>query len=86
MDITFDDHVKLMIILFMYWTGSKSGAGSIPPEAAGRSRPGDARKPFGYKGPDSEGSQVHDSQSAVRRTGMIRMHDQQDCWLKALDD
>lgn len=51
----------VMITLFTHGTGSESGAGSLPPEAAGRSRPGDTRQPFGYKGPDRESSQVHDS-------------------------
>lgn len=56
--------------LLMCWTGSKSGPGSIPAEASWRRWTGDARKPFGYKGPDSESSQVHDSQFTVWRTGL----------------
>lgn len=59
----------------IYCAGFKSGARSIPSEAAGRSWPGDIRKPFGYKGPDSQGSQVHDSQSPVRRTGISEIQD-----------
>lgn len=58
------------ITSLIYRTGSTSGAGAIFTEAAGRNRTGDDRKPLSDQGSDSKGSQVHDSQFAVRRTGM----------------
>lgn len=56
--------------LLLCKTGSESGPGSILAEASGRGGPGDTRKPFSYQSPDSESSQVHDSQFTVWRAGL----------------
>lgn len=52
--------VPVFYFLSLCCAGSQSGTGSIPSEAPRRSWPGDTGEPLGYKGPDSEGSQVHD--------------------------
>lgn len=52
--------VPLIFFVYIFFAGPQSGTGSIPSEALGRSWPRDTGEPLSYKGPDSEGSQVHD--------------------------